>query len=323
MTKVLRLNGAIHHWRVKGVIQNTLSLAPGGRWVNNRLQTALGDLRAFETNIGLKVNDWVDMMTHLGAIGRGNVAGMRIMEIGSGWYPTLPLCFALAGAASVDTVDTVRHMNERLVFRMRNALEPHLARIAQLSGRGAADVRRDYGEMRQAVTVRQLLATARVRYYAPHDAADAHWIADDALDMVYSNSVFEHVDPAAIPGIMAEARRVLKPGGLMLHEVACNDHYAHFDRSISFVNYLQFEERQWRRWNNRLNYQNRLRAPDFVRLASAKGFRILLDERAERPGTREALAGMRLAREFAGYAMEDLAATSLALIGAKPEAPPS
>ena len=99
--------------------------------------------------------------------------------------------------------------------------------------------------------------------------------------------MLEHVTPAALPSIMRESWRVLRDNGLMVHGVACNDHYAHFDPTISFVNYLQFSERRWRWFNNDLNYQNRLRAPDFLRAARESGFEILHEARAVRPRTRE------------------------------------
>jgi hypothetical protein len=53
----------------------------------------------------------------------------------------------------------------------------------------------------------------------------------------------ERLRPAFIPPIMREAHRVLKDGGLCVHAVACNDHYAFFHESISFVNFVQFRRK--------------------------------------------------------------------------------
>ena len=130
-------------------------------------------------------------------------------------------------------------------------------------------------------------------------------------DIVYSNSVLEHVQPAALSGLFEESRRLIGSRGVSVHAVACNDHYAHFDPAISFVHYLQFSNAQWRMWNNSLNFQNRLRAPDFIDAAERAGLAMVHEERATRPGTREALAQLRVAPEFAGYSQTDLAATSV------------
>src|SRR5215471_17808301 len=126
----MSMKSAIRHWRVKGLIQGGLSFLPGGAWINDHLQTTVGDLKRFESNVGLKLDDWCGIMSYLEAIGRNRVAGQTILEIGSGWYPTLPLCFALAGAERIYTADLNHLMNEPLTFRMLNALESHLPKIA-------------------------------------------------------------------------------------------------------------------------------------------------------------------------------------------------
>lgn len=42
------------NWRVKGVVQGLLSAVPGGGFINNCLQTTLGNLRDFEANVVAK-----------------------------------------------------------------------------------------------------------------------------------------------------------------------------------------------------------------------------------------------------------------------------
>ncbi|MCS7316182.1 MAG: class I SAM-dependent methyltransferase [Bryobacteraceae bacterium] len=307
----------LRHWRYKGLLQAVLSRLPGGGWVNDRLQLWVGGLRNFEDNVRRKVGDWVGLMRYLRSAGCEGVAGWRILEIGTGWYPTLPVCFALAGAGPILTVDLNRHVKEALTFRMLRALGAHLDAIApwaapRARARPKADQRGRVGRGQAAGW-----SACQIEYRAPQDAARLEFVEPASFDMVYSNSVLEHVRPEAIPLLMKESWRVLKPGGLMVHAVACNDHYAHFDRSISFLNYLQYTEKQWRRWNNRLNYQNRLRAPDFLRYAREAGFRIVHEARAVRPGSREALAKLRLAPEFRHYSWEDLVATSVDFVARK------
>ena len=69
----------------------------------------------------------------------------------------------------------------------------------------------------------------------------------------------------------------------MFHSVNCGDHYAYVDRSIHQLNYLQFSDADWRKWNNEFLYQNRLRAIDFVDMARAAGFTIELDTSRPHP----------------------------------------
>src|SRR5262249_33025408 len=118
------------NWRVKGVVQKTLAAVPGGVAINDLLQRTLGGLRNFERNVNTKVTgDWLVLAGHMRQLGV-SLAGKRYMEIGPGWYPTLPVCFQLAGAAEVISYDLQRHLNERLTDRMWRALETHLPAIA-------------------------------------------------------------------------------------------------------------------------------------------------------------------------------------------------
>ncbi len=306
------------HWKIKGVIQKTLSVVPGGEWVNDRLQRAVGGLRRFEDNVRRKVfYDWLVIMSHLQGLGV-SVRGWDLVEIGAGWYPTLPVCFFLAGAGSCKTFDIARHLDAGLTFRMLRCLEEHLPAIAEKLGLPLAEIQEAYRRLRQAGTPEELLLRSRIQYFAPADAARSG-LPDASVDLVYSNSVLEHVPREGIAALMRETARILRPGGLAVHSVACNDHYAHFDRRISFVNYLRYSESQWRWWNNRLNYQNRLRAVDFLELAEAAGLRVIFKQTAVRPGTREALARMKIAPEFRHYEPESLAATSIDLIAQAPE----
>src|ERR1700694_2658680 len=93
------------HWRVKGVVQGVLSRVPGGQAINDRLQTTLGTMRDFEAHVDHKVvADWLVLGAQMQKIG---VKPIRLdyLEIGTGWLPTLPLCFSLAGHNSCRSFD--------------------------------------------------------------------------------------------------------------------------------------------------------------------------------------------------------------------------
>jgi hypothetical protein len=233
-----------------------------------------------------------------------------MLEIGTGWYPTSPLLFALAGARACHTYDISRHLDGTMTRRLLVHVERHLDAIADAASRDPAEVHALYRRLVDTRGDDELLASAGIVYHAPADATRTT-LPDGSIDVVFSNSVLEHVEPTLLPGLLRESRRLIGARGVSLHAVACNDHYAHFDRTISFVHYLQFDARQWRLWNNALNYQNRLRAPDFIAAARDAGLEIVHEERAVRPGSREALATMRVAPEFASYAAEDLVATTV------------
>lgn len=294
------------NWRIKGVTQKLLSALPGGVAINDLLQRTVGDLRNFEQTVHNKVhNDWLVLVGHMTELGV-RPAGLTYVEIGTGWFPALPVCFHLAGAARVISFDLHRHLNVKLTERMIGALKPHLPAIAKAAQR---EVEADYAR----------LDTDRLPfdYRAPADAI-ATGLPDNSVDVVFSNSVLEHVPPHVIARLMKESSRILRPGGLSIHSANCGDHYAYFDRNITMLNYLTYPARDWEFWNNRLLYQNRLRPQDFTGMAEQAGLEIALCKFRPREELLAALPALTIAPEFRQYPPEQLCSTSIDFVGRKP-----
>ena len=301
------------NWRIKGIVQGVLSMAPGGRALNDYLQRTLGSLRDFETNVDFKVTgDWLVFASYLQELGL-RPEGLDFLEIGTGWYPTLPVCFHLAGARSCQSFDLTRHLSWGMTSRMLRRLEVHLPAIAAASGRSPASVAAAYNRLLNCRSVDDLLLQSNIRYFAPADARHTG-LADASVDVAFSNSVLEHVPPDVILGLMRESRRVLRPGGIGMHGANCGDHYAYFDKRITMLNYLTYSDDQWKLWNNDLLYQNRLRPCDFVRLAEEAGLKTLFARSGPAPELLTRLPEIDLSPEFLAYPPEQLCATSIGLV---------
>ena len=304
------------HWRIKGVVQKALGFVPGGAMLHYGLQCRFGGLRDFEGEFASKIDDWSIMAGHLRDAGQ-SFAGARLVEIGTGWYPTFPLACYLAGARAVETFDLNRHLRPELTERCVALLADHLERIAGASGTDIEEVRRRHASLRAHANPAHDLPAATsgvVRYHAPADATRTG-LATGGVDLVFSNSVLEHVPPSVITALYAESRRILAPGGLMFHSVNCGDHYAYVDRRLHQLHYLRYSSRAWAFWNNAFLYQNRLRAHRFVEEASAAGFEIVLDTATARDENLARLRAMQVAAEFADVPPERLCITSVDFIG--------
>jgi SAM-dependent methyltransferase len=301
------------NWRVKGVVQKTLSALPGGMWVNDRLQRTLGELRHFDKVVDSKVvDDWLVLAVRLRKL-EVSFPDLVLMEVGTGWFPTLPLCFYLAGARACHTFDQNRHLSGRETFRMARRLKGHLKTIAEAVGRPLAETEAAYAALQPAMDRRdasELMRVSGLHYHAPGDAS-ASQLNPESVDVAFSNSVLEHIPGAGIRAIFAEQKRVLRPGGWSVHSVNCGDHYAYFDRALNPVRYLTFSEREWRFWNNDLLYQNRWRPRDFLDAAREAGLELPLVEFRARPELLDALPQLRISSEFAGYPAEELCSTSV------------
>lgn len=306
------------HWRIKGLVQKILGGMPGGEALHFQLQTRLGGLRNFDRELDIKVDDWSIMARHLRDAGL-LFDGCRLVEIGTGWYPTFPFACHLAGAACVETFDLNPHLKPELVTRCIESLERHLLVIATTSDSSLESVERRWRALRagwQANHDLQRASNGGIRYHAPADAA-ATGLDTGNYDAVFSNSVLEHVLPSVIAPLYREALRILRPGGLMFHSVNCGDHYAYVDRDIHQLHYLRYSDAQWKFWDNDFLYQNRLRADHFVDVACDSGFDIVLDTSNVRKERLAQLRAMRLAPEFSGMDAGRLSITSVDFIGRK------
>ncbi|MEZ4360470.1 MAG: class I SAM-dependent methyltransferase [Kofleriaceae bacterium] len=306
-------------WRIKGAIQKVLGVLPRGEQAHYWLQKRAGGLRKFDAECDAKLEDLRLMLGHLRASGIA-IAGTRYLEVGTGWYPTFPYCLYLLGAKRVETFDLNRYLKPPLVRSMVERVRGKLAMLAEAGERDLAEVTERYGRLARHVAAGASLEDATegvVQYHAPADASRTG-LGKDAVDVVFSNSVLEHVPGPVIEDMFEESLRILPPGGVMFHSVNCGDHYAYADRKISQLHYLQFSEERWAFWNNAFLYQNRLRASDFTKMARDAGFAVEIDTSRPHPERLRQLDEITVHPSFARYPREQLAITSIDFVARRP-----
>ncbi len=234
--------------------------------------------------------------------------GIRVLEIGTGWHPILAMTYLAVGANSVTLTDIERLLDARLI---RSAIDFVLARRDVLAGLGADSFDRlkiEDGDV--SAMLRQLGIT----YISPYRAELS---PDGSADLIVSCSVLEHIPPKTLDTMMADFRRILVPGGAMIHFIDCSDHFAMRDKSISRCNFLQYEDWAWRLYSI-AGYHNRLRHSEYVAMLKRYGFRINFEWRESREKEQREVAAMVLASPFVGRDIEDLAAISSHFVAIAP-----
>ena len=142
-------------------------------------------------------------------------------------------------------------------------------------------------------------------------------VAPASVDLFYSDSVLQFMDPRDLAVLLREARRFLKPSGRCLHAVDCFDSHANRDARIPRLAYLAWPEPAWNLLTSRyLNYQNRWRMPQFLRLFESEGFGVQVLDPVLAPDD-IAYAKRRFARtaRFRDACLEDIATSQFVLTG--------
>jgi hypothetical protein len=191
------------------------------------------------------------------------------LELGTGWYPIVPISFFLSGVQKTYSVDISMLTSIDRIFttidKFKEAYENGQLHkfLPQL----------DEAKYEQLITLRnntsielpELLLSLHIQYLIG-DARKLN-LPDNSIDLINSNNTFEHINPVVLEGILSEFKRVCnKQTGIMSHFIDMSDHFAHFDKSISIYNFLKFSDRQWKLIDNSIQPQNRWRIYDYKEL---------------------------------------------------------
>lgn len=113
-----------------------------------------------------------------------------------------------------------------------------------------------------------------IEYKAPYEASNTD-LLDKSLDACISSNTLEHIPKESIVAIFKELHRTLKDTGIVSAGIDYSDHYAHTDSNITLLNYLNFSESEWRKYNHNCHYQNRLHHNDYKLIFIDCGFEIV------------------------------------------------
>jgi hypothetical protein len=297
-------------WWSKAAIQGTLSVLPRSSDLNYLFQRHVsGGLKPNPRNFEEKL---ATARGHLERwTSRRKSLPQTVLELGTGWQPIVPVALALCGIPQVLTIDITPLTRTNLVRETLTLFADYAD-----SGKLAAHIP---VKPERLPLIRAALAALDFSYIpavlsmlgVTLKVGDARRLDLPAASVDYfvSNSVFEHIAPEILSGILHEFRRVAAPKALMSHLVDLSDHYAHFDRRITSYHFLRYSRSSWRWFNNSLLYQSRQRAPDYLRQMQSAGFSVLDAQRQHAASQPDVIHA-----DFAEYSPEDLAVTWLWMV---------
>jgi SAM-dependent methyltransferase len=239
-----------------------------------------------------------------------------ILELGTGWIHFYGLFLTLFLDARLKAVD-IADIRQLAPLRMRfAALADGLT--SRASGWPAQRLREAQARARRlacAQSFEEVYESARAQYMVVQDATLAG-LSDASVDVVSSVDVLEHIRRSAVGTTAREIRRILRPGGISVHQIGTVDHIAHYSPKMPSKYYLKFSDRTWATFlENRLQYVNRLQASEFLGAFAGAGLELVhygreLDQGL--PGT------VRLAPQFRQFEPEDLMTTRAYMVHRRP-----
>ena len=235
---------------------------------------------------------------------RTDLRGTDCLELGTGWYPVVPIGLFLKGAERVRTVDISALTNKE---RILTCIAEIVRREDQFKAALGADIAERFEVLRKLhegdsthLSLPDICRQLRLELIV-RDARDL----EHSADFIVSNNTFEHVYPEVLSGILQQFWKLLRSGGLMSHFIDMSDHFAHMDSSISIYNFLQFSEKEWQRIDNDIQPQNRWRLAHYCELYDKLG--IPYEKRKLRPGDVAAVRAVGVHEEFRHLSWEELA----------------
>ena len=235
----------------------------------------------------------------------GRTGPAEVLELGTGWFPIVPIALRLSGASHVRTCDIVEHVSPE-------RLSATLQAFSRAAGDG--EWRRRFPSIDHALLqqIQSFDVTRQTCLESLRSLGIDYMVGDfpgarlppASVDLIVSHAVLEYISEPLFKELLDAFRRMLKSDGAMSHWIDFSDEYAYFDKNISPLNFLKFPDWAWRIINNPFIPLSRLRIDDVRRLFANAGFSIYDEELGKLDS--DAMRELPLARGFANRDIEDM-----------------
>ena len=241
-------------WRLQVLSMTLKSRMPFSNSMRRLKRRMLG-YKPDSENLSYTLENLEQMQSELASLNR-SFRGI-ILEIGSGWFPTIPLMLAMDGAKHIYMTDLNPHMDD-------------------LTFQATVDYLRRYRSESEFFTAINSLDDLPATYLAPFNIDQ---LDHNSIDYIFSRTVLEHIPPKEIVELLSALRPKLASGGLMVHLIDNSDHLEFADKSISRINFLTWSKRKHSFVNSLIaGGENRLRHHEYPPIFRQAGFEVLSEK---------------------------------------------
>ncbi len=297
-------------WKQKAIVQKFISYLPFSNKINFIFQ------KYVTKGVNLTDSYFYDRLghakDHIKAYQKysGKLIPEACLEIGTGWYPIVPISLFLIGSNKIYSVDvSFLTSKQRIKICLQKFVncynEEKLKDYINFQAERfdiITNILNDY----EKLSLNKVLETLNITYLI-EDARNLS-LPDNSIDLINSNNTFEHIYPDILINILKDFRRVVKKNdGIMSHFIDMSDHFAHFDKTINVYNFLKFSDKKWKWIDNSIQPQNRSRIYDYKQIYNE--LNIPISEESFREGNIDDLKSICLAEKFANNQLEEIAKT--------------
>lgn len=299
----------ISKWVLKAIVQKVISYLPAKERINFFFQKYVTKgVFLNDTYFENKITHAKDHISYFQKYSSQKPENSHALELGTGWYPIVPICLFLHGFQKIVSIDIQSWATQKSIIQtLKKFIEWDKSGklhtfLPNLDTEKWNTLLQIYKKA-ESLSKDELLAQFTI--HTQIEDARKTSFADDTFDLICSNNTFEHIPQSILQAILQEFIRVGKPQSVMSHFVDLTDHFAHFDQKITIYNFLKFSSSQWKWIDNSIQPMNRLRWKDYQNMYDELTIPITQEE--IRKGDLQALQTIQLAKEFSSYSLDELA----------------
>ena len=101
------------------------------------------------------------------------------------------------------------------------------------------------------------------------------------FDACISSATLEHLSMQDLKENFKLLKKIINNSGIISAAIDYSDHFSHTDKNIGNLNFLQFNEKEWMKYNSQMLFQNRLRHQDYRKLFNDFNYEIKIEHKGD------------------------------------------
>jgi hypothetical protein len=291
-------------WQIKALSQKVISLMPWSYKLNYYAQHFLtvGKFLPHEFVLEkFKITQF--HLQNLEFHSNRKKLNFTVLEIGSGWYPFVPLCLYMNGITNIILYDQKNLFTKSSLRKTILALEyyyenghlqevfPNLdkERYSQVLNLKNSKIIEE--ELRKLGICGQYGPLNKMKNVLPK------------IDFVVSNNTIQFFDYSELEILVSRLSEILNEDAILSFSIDLSDEFSHADNSLSKFNFLKYSKRKWYFISNKLNRPKRTIYSQYKNIFETK-FEIIKETITRQK--LEELENIVLHQEFCNYEKDEL-----------------